>query len=95
MKPIPRRRKPSRTSTTSAEASGEAASAAAELDWGQDPWRALTDALKAHTGRKGKALFHPLRLALTGRDSGPEMAGLIERMGKERALQRLNATARR
>ena len=41
--------------------------------------------LKASSGRKGRELFHPLRLALTGRDSGPEMAGLVERMGKDRS----------
>ena len=46
-------------------------------------------------GKKGRELFHPLRLALTGRESGPEMAGLVERMGKERAIHRLEAAARR
>ncbi|MGH6784585.1 MAG: glutamate--tRNA ligase, partial [Sphingomicrobium sp.] len=47
------------------------------------------------TGRKGRDLFHPLRLTLTGRDSGPEMAGLLERMGKGRAIERLEAAAYR
>lgn len=65
------------------------------LDWDDEPWRALTTELKASTGRKGRDLFHPLRLALTGRDSGPEMAGLVSRMGKDRAVQRLKAAARR
>ena len=73
----------------------EAASVAASLDWSAQPWRALTDALKEKTGRKGKALFLPLRLALTGRESGPEMAPLIERIGTERVLRRLEAAARR
>jgi glutamyl-tRNA synthetase len=59
------------------------------LDWTDETWRQLTGALKEATGRKGKALFHPLRLALTGRESGPEMAGVLERMGKDRALHRL------
>jgi glutamyl-tRNA synthetase len=40
---------------------------------------------------RGRELFHPLRLALTGRESGPEMAGLVARMGKERAVRRLEA----
>ena len=48
----------------------EAAVAAADLDWSNDPWHTLTSALKLSTGRKGRSLFHPLRLALTGRDSG-------------------------
>jgi glutamyl-tRNA synthetase len=66
---------------------------AERLDWSSDPWHALADALKAATGQKGRALFHPLRLALTGRDSGPEMAGLLKRMGRDRALARLSAAA--
>lgn len=68
---------------------------AEKLDWSADPWRALTDELKRTTGKKGRELFHPLRLALTGRDSGPEMAPLFARMGRERALKRLEAAARR
>jgi glutamyl-tRNA synthetase len=66
-----------------------AAMIAATLDWAADPWHALTSALKETTGRKGKALFLPLRLALTGREHGPEMATLIVLIGKERALNRL------
>jgi glutamyl-tRNA synthetase len=71
----------------------EAASVAAGLDWSADPWPALADALKSATGRKGKALFHPLRRALTGRESGPEMAPLLKRIGRERALARLTAAS--
>ena len=74
---------------------GESAKVAANLDWSNEPWRALADALKTSTGLKGKALFHPLRLALTGRESGPEMAGLLERMGQDRAVARLSAASRR
>ncbi|WP_084584249.1 glutamate--tRNA ligase [Sphingomonas azotifigens] len=62
---------------------------AMDLDWSGDPWRALTDALKATTGRKGKPLFLPLRRALTGRDHGPDMAALLPLIGKDRALERL------
>ena len=72
-----------------------AAQLARSLDWNDQSWRALTNALKDSTGRKGRELFHPLRLALTGRDSGPEMAGLLERMGKDRATDRLDAAAHR
>jgi glutamyl-tRNA synthetase len=64
-----------------------------EQDWGEDPWRALTAALKAATGRKGKALFLPLRLALTGRDQGPDMAALLPLIGREEAVARLKAAA--
>ena len=41
------------------------------------------------TGRKGRGLFHPLRRALTARDTGPEMAALLPLIGREAALQRL------
>jgi glutamyl-tRNA synthetase len=73
----------------------DAASVAEGLDWSDEPWRALTTELKTMSGKKGRELFHPLRLALTGRESGPEMAGLVQRMGKDRAIQRLKAAAKR
>lgn len=66
-----------------------AAQVAAGLDWSADPWHALTAALKDATGRKGKALFLPLRHALTGRDSGPDMAALLPLIGRDRTIARL------
>jgi glutamyl-tRNA synthetase len=69
-----------------------AASIADGLDWSGEPWGELAAELKA-TGRKGKALFLPLRRALTGRESGPEMAPLLKRIGKDRAIARLNAAS--
>jgi glutamyl-tRNA synthetase len=69
----------------------QAAEAAAAVDWSADPWHALTGALKEATGRKGKPLFLPLRLALTGREHGPDMAALLPLIGKDRALSRLAA----
>lgn len=56
-------------------------------------WPALTAALKEATGRKGKALFLPLRQALTGRDHGPDMAALLPLIGADAAIERLNAAA--
>jgi glutamyl-tRNA synthetase len=73
----------------------DAAAIAEGLDWTCEPWKVLTTTLKEQSGKKGRELFHPLRLALTGRESGPEMAGLVERMGKQRAVRRLQAAARR
>jgi len=64
------------------------------VDWSADPWHALTGALKGATGRKGKPLFLPLRCALTGRDHGPDMAALLPLIGKERAIERLEAASR-
>jgi glutamyl-tRNA synthetase len=69
------------------------AEAAEALTWSEDPWHALTSALKGSTGRKGKALFQPLRLALTGRPSGPEMAALLPLIGEEEARARLRRAA--
>jgi glutamyl-tRNA synthetase len=71
----------------------EAAKAAASVDWADAPWRALTEALKERSGRSGKALFLPLRRALTGRDSGPEMAALLPLIGRDEAIARLRAAA--
>lgn len=69
----------------------QAISAAESLDWENDPWHALTNTLKELTERKGKALFLPLRQALTGQDHGPDMKALLPIIGKERAIARLRA----
>lgn len=71
----------------------QAAIAAGSFDWASDPWHALTGQLKDATGRKGKALFLPLRRALTGRDHGPDMAALLPLIGRDRAVQRLTAAS--
>lgn len=52
-------------------------------------WKAWTDAVKAETGAKGKALFLPLRQALTGLDHGPDLSALLPLVGRERATRRL------
>jgi len=71
----------------------QAAEAAAAIDWTGPAWPALVAALKAASGRSGKALFHPLRHALTGRDSGPEMAALLPLIGRDEAIARLTSAA--
>ena len=68
-----------------------AARLAAEA-WDDDPWHALTAALKAETGRNGKTLFLPLRRALTGRDHGPDMKALLPLIGQQRAIARLSGS---
>ncbi|RYD46171.1 MAG: glutamate--tRNA ligase, partial [Sphingomonadales bacterium] len=70
-----------------------AAETAATINWSGDAWAQLTGALKETTGRKGRALFLPLRLALTGRDHGPDMAALLPLIGQDRALERLRRAA--
>jgi glutamyl-tRNA synthetase len=72
---------------------GAAAQAAAQIDWQDAPWASLVARLKETTGRAGKPLFQPLRRALTGRDSGPEMAVLLPLIGRDEAISRLRAAA--
>lgn len=55
-----------------------------------ESWAAFTTALKEKTGAKGKKLFMPLRLALTGRANGPEMATLFSLIGAKKARARLS-----
>ncbi|GAM99077.1 glutamyl-tRNA(Gln) synthetase [alpha proteobacterium U9-1i] len=56
-------------------------------------WSAFVDAVKSKTGAKGKALFMPLRQALTGMDHGPEMAALFPLIGEAKARARLSGKA--
>ena len=69
------------------------AQAAQLLSWSDDPWYGLTSALKDATGRKGKALFLPLRQALTGMDHGPDMKELLPLIGEAEARNRLGSAA--
>jgi glutamyl-tRNA synthetase len=67
--------------------------AAAELlppePWNEETWPVWSSAVKEATGAKGKALFQPLRLALTGEAHGPELKHLLPLIGRDRALARL------
>ncbi|MBX3476513.1 MAG: glutamate--tRNA ligase [Brevundimonas sp.] len=56
-------------------------------------WAVWTEAVKARTGAKGKALFMPLRLMLTGQAHGPDMAAMVRLMGRETLVRRLNGEA--
>lgn len=57
--------------------------------WDENTWGAWTRMLGAQTGAKGRALFHPLRLALTGQASGPELKKLLPLIGRAKASARL------
>ena len=61
------------------------------MPWSDMIWKDWTTALKDSSGRKGKPLFMPLRLVLTGLDHGPDMGALLPLIGKDAALERLNA----
>ncbi|HEV7463529.1 MAG TPA: glutamate--tRNA ligase [Methyloceanibacter sp.] len=57
--------------------------------WDGSTWERLAADVKQATGAKGKALFQPLRLALTAREHGPELKHLLPLIGKARATARL------
>ncbi len=61
-----------------------------EEPWDEATWSAWTGAIRERTGRKGRALFHPLRVALTGREDGPELKSLLPLMGRRVCLARLS-----
>ncbi len=62
--------------------------------WDGETWSRFTKGVGAATGKKGRALFHPLRLALTGREQGPELKALLPLIGRARALARLEAAGK-
>jgi glutamyl-tRNA synthetase len=57
--------------------------------WNEETWPAWTKAVAAATGAKGRGLYHPLRLALTGRGDGPELKKLLPLIGRAKVLARL------
>jgi glutamyl-tRNA synthetase len=57
--------------------------------WDETTWSGWTKAVSDAAGLKGRALFHPLRLALTGRENGPELKKLLPLIGRAKALARL------
>jgi len=62
--------------------------------WGEKTWKEWIQTLSEKTGAKGRALYHPIRLALTGEDQGPEMAALLPLIGPQKTAERLRRTAR-
>jgi len=67
----------------------QAAAVLPETPWDETAWSLWTAAIKEATGRKGKALFLPLRLALTARTAGPDMAALLPLIPRARVVARL------
>ncbi|AHJ68771.1 glutamate--tRNA ligase [Granulibacter bethesdensis] len=61
--------------------------------WDTTTWSVWTRAVKEASDRSGRALFRPLRLALTGEEHGPELAALLPLMGAERVRTRLTLTS--
>lgn len=57
----------------------------------KDSWSIWTKEITNRTGRKGKELFLPLRLALTARESGPEITGVLPLIDREEIIKRLTS----
>jgi len=57
--------------------------------WDEATWKPWTAAITEASGAKGRDLFQPLRLSLTGEEHGPEMAKLLPLIGRERVARRL------
>ncbi|HEX4635363.1 MAG TPA: glutamate--tRNA ligase [Rhizomicrobium sp.] len=72
-----------------ASLAGKAAALLPPEPWDQETWGVWTKAVSTETGAKGRGLFHPLRLALTGLEHGPELKKLLPLIGRDRALARL------
>ncbi len=81
--------------STEPEFLAEAARLLPEEPFDHETWGRWIAALQAATGRKGKALFMPLRLALTGREQGPELRAVLPLLGRAEALARLGQGPRR
>jgi glutamyl-tRNA synthetase len=73
----------------------DAASVLPDEPFDHDTWGRWIAALQAKTGRKGKALFMPLRLALTGREQGPELRAVLPLLARAEVLARLGQGPRR
>lgn len=58
--------------------------------WNEETFAGWINEIKNHIDRKGKALFHPLRKAITGMEDGPELKILLPLIGRERVFRRLN-----
>jgi glutamyl-tRNA synthetase/nondiscriminating glutamyl-tRNA synthetase len=52
----------------------------------KESFRAAANRVKEKTGQKGKALFHPIRVALTGESGGPELDLAVPAMDRGAAL---------
>lgn len=61
--------------------------------WDETTWKVWMAGVSAAVERKGRALFAPLRLALTGEPHGPELARLLPFIGRSRAAERLSASS--
>lgn len=86
-------KQPITPSISDAGFTSEAATLLPAGQWGEQSWDEFVNAVKDKTGRKGKELFMPLRLALTGMEHGPDMKSVFALLGRDRAEKRLKGEA--
>jgi len=60
-----------------------------DAPWDATIWTIWTKSVAEATEKRGRALYHPLRLALTGLERGPALANLLPLIGHDRVLARL------
>ena len=63
-------------------------------EWNEESFKTALKSAGKQTGIKGKDLFMPVRIALTGHDHGPELALIAEALGKEKCLLYIKETAK-
>jgi len=64
-------------------------------EWNAETVKSAIQSAGQEVGRKGRELFQPVRAALTGRTHGPELPRIVELLGREHAVARLQAASRR
>lgn len=57
----------------------------------EDSWQIWLNKIKENCDRKGKNLFLPIRMALTGKENGPEITNLINLIDRDEIIARLNS----
>ena len=70
-----------------------ASSVLPEGEWDENTWNIWMDKLKPMTYKKGKDLFMPIRLALTGLEHGPELKSLLPLLNRIQVTNRLKGIA--
>lgn len=66
-----------------------------QTDWTEEALRAALKAIGTSSDARGRALYEPLRLALTGREHGPPLAAVLFVQGRESVLSALRAASPR
>ena len=62
-------------------------------EWRAESIKSALQSVGSRLGVKGRDLFQPVRVALTGRTHGPELPVIVEWIGRERAVARLRRAA--